>query len=312
MDLFDKKNIKPMLIYEMKEAFDSEDFLYEIKWDGIRVITYIDENSVDIRNKKNKMMLPTLPELAELNKQVKCKCILDCELVVLKGSYPDFYEVQRRSVMTNQMKINIAMKQLPVSLITYDILYYKDHDVLYTPLIERKKLLEEAIIENERLIVSRFIETYGVELYKQVEEKKLEGIVAKRKTSSYWQGKRSKDWIKCKRMFTDDCIVCGYIFKEKNMTSLILGQYDGDKLKYKGHVTLGVTLKKLYQQGFKQIECSPFGYQIKGNEKAIWIEPENVCIIEYMPTDKSSYRQAVFKGFRDDKLASECQLTNLK
>jgi bifunctional non-homologous end joining protein LigD len=244
MDLFESKNIKPMLIYEMKEPFDSEDFLYEIKWDGIRVIAYIDKNTVDIRNKKNKMMLPILPELEELHKQVKFKCILDCELVVLKNGYPDFYEVQRRAIMTNKMKINITMRQLPVSLITYDILYYDNQDVLFTPLIERKKLLEEAVIENDRLIISRYIENYGVELYKQVEEKKLEGIVAKRKTSSYWQGKMSKDWIKCKRMLTEDCIVCGYIFKEKNMTSLILGQYDGNKLRYKGHVTLGVTLKK--------------------------------------------------------------------
>jgi bifunctional non-homologous end joining protein LigD len=253
-------------------------------------------------------MLPILPELNGLEKQVKYKCILDCELVVLKGGMPDFYSVQRRAILTDPLKIDISMKQYPVSLIAYDILYYKDHDLLYTPLIERKKLLEEVIIENERLIMSRYIATYGTELYKQVEIQKLEGIVAKKKSSLYWQGKRSKDWIKCKRMETKDCVVCGYAFKEKNMTSFILGQYNEERLIYKGHVTLGVTFRKLADQEFEEIPTSPFGFIPRGNENAIWIKPKLVCIIEYMPTDSNAFRQPVFKGFRDDKLAIECQI----
>ncbi|WOO35798.1 hypothetical protein R2R35_18630 [Anaerocolumna sp. AGMB13020] len=66
MDLFEEKRVNPMLISEMREAFDSEDYIYEIKWDGIRCITYLDESSTDMRNKRNKMMIPILPELAEL------------------------------------------------------------------------------------------------------------------------------------------------------------------------------------------------------------------------------------------------------
>jgi bifunctional non-homologous end joining protein LigD len=98
------------------------------------------------------------------------------------------------------------------------------------------------------------------------------------------------------------------MFKEKNMTSFILGQYNEERLIYKGHVTLGVTFRKLADQEFEEIPTSPFGFIPRGNENAIWIKPKLVCIIEYMPTDSNAFRQPVFKGFRDDKLAIECQI----
>src|SRR5699024_10389021 len=122
------------------------------------------------------------------------------------------------------------------------------------PLIERKKYLKDVVIENKLIAVSRYIEDDGIQLYKITEEKELEGIVAKKKDSLYWQGKRSKDWIKCKVMSTDDYVVCGYIPKENNMTSLILGQYDNGQLVYKGHVTLGVSLRILNQHKYTIID----------------------------------------------------------
>lgn len=308
MDIFDLKSINPMLIAEMKEAFDSSDYLFEIKWDGIRCISYLDQHT-DMRNKRNKLMIPIFPELTDLYKQVKHKCILDHELVVLKNGFPDFYEVQKRTVMTKPFKIKLEAEKYPASIIAYDILYYKDKDITYLPLIERKKYLEEVVIENKLIAVSRYIENYGVQLFDLVKEQGLEGIVAKKKTSIYWQGKRSKDWIKCKVMSTDDCVVCGYISKENSMSSLVLGQYQGNRLIYKGHVTLGVSLRLLSHEGYKKIDYSPFGYIPNGNLNATWIEPNLVCMIESMPNENEAYRQPVFKGFRDDKLPIECQIS---
>lgn len=309
MDLFDLKSISPMLISEMKEPFDSEDYLYEIKWDGIRCVAFLDENGADLRNKRNKLMLQIIPELRELYKQVKTKCILDGELVVLKGGAPDFFELQRRALMSDPFKIKLAADRFPASYIAYDILYYKDRDLTGLPLIERKKYLDEVVIENNLIAISRYIENSGVQLFELVKKQELEGIVAKKKQSLYWQGKRTKDWIKCKIMASDDCVVCGFIPKENNMTSLVLGQYDGDELVYRGHVTLGVSLRILKQQKVKIIHSSPFGSIPKGNEEATWLEPTLVCIVESMPSDKESFRQPVFKGFRDDKLPKECTIS---
>jgi bifunctional non-homologous end joining protein LigD len=260
MDIFDEKNISPMLISEMKEAFNSPDYIYEIKWDGIRCISFLDE-STDMRNKRNKLMIPLFPELTNLHKHVKVRCILDHELIVMKNGLPDFYEVQKRALMSNPFKIKLASDRFPASIIAYDILYYKDKDLSSLPLMERKKYLADVVIENKLIAVSRYIENNGVKLYELAKEKGLEGIVAKKKDSLYWQGKRTKDWIKCKVMSTDDCVVCGYLQKESNMTSLILGQYnENQELVYRGHVTLGVSLRKLNQYDYKVIDYSPFGY----------------------------------------------------
>ena len=306
MDIFDERKISPMLISEMMDPFDSPDYIYEIKWDGIRCVSYLDDET-DMRNKRNKLMLPLFPELKELYRQIKQRCILDHELVVIKDGKPDFYEVQKRALMTNPFRIKLAADRLPASIIAYDILYYKDKDLTMMPLMERKKYLEEAVNENNSLSVSRYVEDSGIKLFELVKEQELEGIVAKKKNSLYWQGKKSKDWIKCKVMSTDDCVICGYIAKDNNMTSLVLGQYDEfGRLQYKGHVTLGVTMRMLNQHKYKIMDNAPFDHIPKGNEDAVWLLPELVCIVESMPTEKDSFRQPVFRGIRDDKTAAEC------
>ena len=198
MDLFESKNVNPMLIYEMQDAFNSPDYIYEIKFDGIRCIAYLDETSTDLRNKRNRPMLQMIPELTDLYKQVSEKCILDGELIVLKSGAPDFFEIQRRLLMTDPFKIKLTANRFPASLLAYDILYYKNKDITRLPLIERKKYLEDVVAENNLITVSRYIENEGIKLFELAKQQKLEGIVAKRKESPYWQGKRSKDWIKCK------------------------------------------------------------------------------------------------------------------
>jgi len=307
MDIFDNRKINPMLIAKMKDPFDSPDYIFEIKWDGIRCVSYLGTET-DIRNKRNKLMAPIFPELQNLHEQVKVKCILDHELLVLRNGMPEFYEVQKRATMTNPFKIKLSSERYPASIIAYDILYYKDKDITMLPLIERKKYLQDVVIENDIISVSRYIEDNGIMLFDLVKEKGLEGVVAKKKSSLYWQGKRSKDWIKFKVLDSDDCVICGYIIKEKSMTSLILGQYDEDVLVYKGHVTLGVSLRILNQYNYKVIDYSPFGFVPAGNENAVWLAPELVCIVESMPTEKGGFRQPVFKGIREDKTALECQI----
>jgi len=120
-------------------------------------------------------LLPRFPELESLFKGCKQKCILDGELIVLVNGKPDFYEVQRRTVLTDPFKIELAHKKHSAGFVAYDILYYKDKPATDLPLMERKKLLEEVISESDILSKSRYVETNGIAMYKFAEDYNLEG-----------------------------------------------------------------------------------------------------------------------------------------
>ena len=309
MDIFEAKGIKPMLIVEMVEAFDDPDFIFELKLDGERCIAYLDPlQETDLRNKRNIKMINKVPELSQIHKQVKCRCILDGELIVIKDGKPDFTEIQRRSLMSNDFKIHLQSTKYPASFTAFDILYYEDHEVIDLPLIERKRLLESVVIENERLAISRFIEHYGIEFYKIAKQNELEGIVAKRKDGKYSFDKRTRDWIKIKNLLDDDFVICGYIKKDNNVISVVLGQYRNSDLVYKGHVTLGVSSNDFkIMSSTNRLDTPLFQDIPSGNEDAVWIEPIHVCTVKYMiKTASGSMRQPVFKGIRDDKKAIEC------
>lgn len=311
MDIFERKNIKPMLIGEMQEAFDSPDYIYELKLDGERCIAYLDKDGTELRNKRNIKMLVKVPELSEIHEQAKCRCILDGELIVIMNGVPDFFEIQRRSLMSNTFKIQLAASKIPATFTAFDILYYDNREIIDLPLMERKKLLEKTIKENERIAISRYIEEQGVEFFKLAKQNQLEGIVAKKKDSKYYLDKRTKDWIKIKNLKDDDFVVCGYKLKDKGVISLVLGQYYDKILAYKGHVTLGVSTSDFRLiKSIPKIETQPFNDLPSGNDDTVWIEPKLVCTVKYMmKTATGSLRQPVFKGLRPDKAPEECKIT---
>ncbi len=146
-----------------------EYFIYEIKWDGIRCIAYIDDQSTDLRNKRNMSLLSRFPELESLFKGRSRKCILDGKLNVFVNGKPDFYEVQRRTVLTDPFKIQLAYKKYPANFVAYDILYFIDKPITELPLMERKKLLNEVISESDILSKYRYVEANGIAMYKFAE-----------------------------------------------------------------------------------------------------------------------------------------------
>lgn len=296
-----------MLISKQVPAFNSSDYIYELKQDGIRCINYVDENSIDLRNKRDMILTSKFPELSEIYENVKGKAILDGELIVLKNGVPDFYELQRRVMLTDSFKIQLAAKKLPASYVAYDIIYHDGKEVTELPLLERKLLLNSIIEESKRIAISRYIREFGIELYNLTCEQELEGVVAKEINSKYFFDKRSKDWLKIKRMADEDFVICGYILKESSNT-LVLGQYDGNSLIYKGNVTLGVKLDFIEEYDCKRVNESPFTNSPEWSEKVEWLKPELVCVVEYMPNTKDRLRQAVFKGIRDDVMPYDCKV----
>ena len=308
-DLFENRPLSPMLIGEEGAAFDSPDYLYELKLDGIRCVAYLDPKakSVELLNKRALNVTALYPELGDVCRQAKGRCILDGEISVINNGKPDFSEIQRRALMSNRTKVQMAAQRLPVNFTAFDILYMDGKELLDSPLEERKHTLSLAVSDSPTLAVSRTIEGQGIALYNLTEHQGLEGIVAKRMGSLYYPGKRTKDWIKCKNMQDDDFVILGYIHKGSGVTSLVLGQYHAGEIVYKGHVTLGVS-----SEGMQRIEqCgklpAPSCPVPAGNENAVWVRPVLVCTVKYMElTSSGSMRQPVFKGIREDKRPEDC------
>ncbi|MCM1296784.1 MAG: hypothetical protein NC311_14700, partial [Muribaculaceae bacterium] len=184
-DLFKDKNISPMLLHEVKEPFDDKDYIHELKLDGIRCIAYIEPKSVTLQNKRFKDVTNIYPELADMCKCVKKRVILDGELVALSDGKPDFYALQRRSLMGDSFKISLAAKRKLVQFVAYDILYYDGKDLTDKPLMERKAILEKAVTEGHNLSISRFIEEKGIAFFELAKKENLEGIVSKKKDGLY-------------------------------------------------------------------------------------------------------------------------------
>jgi len=301
MDLFDRKGIKPMLLSEQKEPFDSPEFLFELKLDGIRCIAYIDGNGIDLRNKRNFTLLDAFPELLSINAAAKSKCILDGELVIMNQGKPDFEAVRRRAMLTNPMRRGFFAQKHPACFVAFDLLYLSGTELVQRPLFERKKLLAETIESTPELAVSQFIDGQGIAFYRLTQESGLEGIVAKRKTSQYFFDRRSSDWIKLKHIIDEDFIACGYI-RKGNAITLVLGQYRGESLIHKGHVSLGVTWASVRR--FAVTNAPSF---VGMDQEAVWFREPQVCVVAYMErTSSGGMRQPCFKRFRDDKSPKDC------
>lgn len=292
-----------MLIRDQKEAFNDPDFIFELKLDGLRCIAYLDpQQGTDLRNKRNKALVSLYPELIVIHTCVTKKCILDGELVLFKDGAPDFHSMQKRSVMKDPFKIRIAARQAPVSFVAFDILAIGDEVVMQLPLMKRKELLQQYVVDSERIHISRYIEELGIPFYELVEERNLEGVVAKHKESSYRPGKRSSEWIKIKNTNDDDFIVCGYFYQAKDGLTLLLGQYEKNTLVYRGNVSLGVNNLQFLQDYDVQKIDTPLFDSVRHRD-ITWLTPTLVCTINYMyKTEKGALRQPVLKGFRDDKM----------
>lgn len=303
-DLFDEKNISPMLLNEVKEPFDDDNYIYELKFDGIRCVAYVEPKSVTLQNKRFKDLTPLYPELLDICKCVKKRVILDGELVVLTDGKPDFYAVQKRSLMGDKFRISLAAKKNPVQFVAYDILYFDGKDLTDKPLMERKEKLSSVVTEGYNLSVSRWIEKNGVAFFELAKKENLEGIVAKKKDGLYHIGKKTNDWIKIKVMEDEDLFILGYQpYEDGTPKDLILGYYDENgELQCRGKVYLGVSKEEraiILKFAKKNTVNRPWFDKYKNIK---WLRPQLVGTVQYMhETESGGMRQPAWKGLRDDK-----------
>ncbi len=299
MDIFDKKNIKAMQLKEESNPFDSKDYIYEIKFDGIRALIYLDKNTFIIKNRKCYDMTNIYPELESLKDAVgNKKCIFDGEIVVFDNGKPSFSKLQERALLKNKDKINYFKENMPVTFICFDILY-EDKDLRNLTLKERKKILSKYRDKDNFIKTKQFKK--GINLFKEIKKLDLEGIVAKKINSTYYGDLKTDDWIKIKNIKDDEFYIGGYKDdKDSYVASILVGDFIDNKFKFVSKVTLGKNKDEF--KIIKKCKRTKNKFDDFNDNNYIYIEPKLICSICFLErTSNGHLRHPVFKALRQDK-----------
>lgn len=282
------KDIKPMLLGEVREVFDSKEYLYEVKYDGIRVLVFVSKDKVVIRSRYGIDITGLFPEMGVLCKMVKGNVIFDGEIIMLDNNKVSFSKLQKRIHLKNKKNIEFLSKTNPVVFICFDVIY-EGKDLINLSLLERKEVLSN-YRDNDVFIKSTYVIGDGTKLFNAIKKLDMEGIVAKKINSKYLVNERSDNWLKIKNYKSGDFIILGYINKEEShVISLVLGEHLNKKIVYVGKVILGK--KRNLADKILKMKKSKAVVKIKDKD-VIYIKPEIKCLIKYLErTENGLLRQ---------------------
>src|SRR6266481_965970 len=309
--------VEPMLATLTDRPFSDPNWLFEIKWDGVRALARIENDALTLRSRTGVDMDKRYPELASLPDALAARqAILDGEIVALDTlGHSDFELLQER--MHVRAPSESLLSRVPVVYFAFDLLYCDGYDLRETPLLDRKQLLHRLLRTSEQFRYSDHQLEHGKELFGLAEQNGLEGIVAKRADSPY-VGDRSPYWVKLKITKTVDAVVGGWSAPRSAALpfgSLLLGLYQGKKLRFIGHVGSGFDAKKLKEVTSKLKELAapacPFDTVPETNERPSWVSPVLVARVKFSGwTQEHSLRHPVFLALREDARPMDCQLEN--
>lgn len=299
--------VKPMLSTLVKEPFNDDEWLFEIKWDGYRAIASKQKSDVKLYSRNDLDFRDKYPAVAEALRDIKHDVMLDGEIVVTDKDGRSHFEwlqgYDPKGVQEGELYYYV-----------FDLLWYDGHDIRDMPLVERKKLLRSLIPDDSIIRYSDHVEADGEHLFAEIKKQHLEGIMAKKLDSAYKTDVRSKHWLKIKTHERQEVVIGGFTEPRgtrKHIGSLMVGVYNDDgEFIYVGHSGGGIPdaqLKTLHEQ-LKKLErkTSPFSTEPKPNAPVHWVEPKLVCEMEFTEwTSEGSMRHPSFMGLREDKNPKE-------
>jgi bifunctional non-homologous end joining protein LigD len=294
--------VAPMLCTLTKEPLNNSDYLYEIKWDGYRIIAYVNGDSVRMDSRSSLNYTAKYPPIVSALKQLKHKVVLDGEVVVFnERGIPDFDALQLYNG-----------HDTPIQYCVFDILWMDGYDLKGLSLVERKQIVRTLVEDND---VIRFSESFddGIDLYEHALELNLEGIVAKRRDSTYSEGSRGNDWLKTPTRKRQEFVIGGWAESDRGRSfrSLLFGAYNNGRLQWIGRSGGGYKEKEmpgiLKRLKELEVEASPFVNKVLDTKGATihWVKPELVANFEFATWTKSGRirKPATFLGLRKDKKA---------
>ena len=312
--------IAPCLATGGAEPFDDDDWLFEVKWDGVRAVATtvrpgmgtkeFNDGLTRLVSRNGNDITPAYPELAGLWERVLAfNAVLDGEVVALgPDGRPSFGLLQQRMHLRGHDRVERARRATPVSYMVFDLLAIDGRRLVDLPLEERLALLDEVLVPSRAIVRSDAVPGQGRALYAAVEAQGLEGVVAKRRTSRYLPGRRSPDWLKVKVRRTAEVVVGGWLESSAgggDLGSLAVGAWDGEELAYLGRVGTGFDaaererLRRLLERHPRA--TSPFVDQPGDRDGVHHCEPLHVAEVEYAElTGEGRLRAPSYRRLVDD------------
>ena len=307
-----------LTLAESRDApFSSPEWIYELKYDGYRILAARQHGDSRLRSRNGKDFTQLYPEIARAMRALPYDdMILDGELVVLDDDgRPVFQYLQQRFRLRDGADVERSAIERPATLFTFDLLGFEGYDLRGMPLLERKKLLESLVPRMGPVRYADHVPERGLEMYEKVREMRLEGIIAKKVDSKYL-GRRTGHWLKIVVERTADFVVCGFTQPRGGRAgfgALHLALYDGNQLKYTGRVGTGFHGEQLRElrialDAMAQPEPSCTG-AIPSDESTTWVRPEWVVEVRFKEITRDGLLRApVFSRLRDDKQPEACIL----
>ena len=305
--------ITPMSATLANKAPKGEDWVFEIKWDGIRALCFIENGELRIQSRSGNRCERQYPELNVLPHHVSAtQAIIDAEIAVLdERGVSSFALIQPRISNQDANAIAHMARKTTVTLFAFDLLYLDGYDLRKVPLIDRKNLLASILSTDSMIRLSDHFATDGEQMLEAARQQGLEGLIAKCTTSVY-ESRRSRNWLKLKLVSQQEFIICGYTEGERDyFGALVLGLYENGKLVWAGNVGTGFD-NKLLASIHERIERlatskSPFPDHPKVGANVRWVRPDTVCEVKFSNwTRDHRLRAPVFLGLRLDVDAKDC------
>jgi len=292
--------LDPMKAQLVQEPFDNGRWLFEVKWDGIRLVSFIKDGALTLQTRAGRIVDAEYPQLQAITRMVNAKqAVLDGEVVVLdEEGRPSFQLLQNR-----------GKEARPMQYVVFDIIYLDGQSLFKVPLEDRKRLLRNVVRDSDVLKYSEHVLGEGKAFYRAAKQKRLEGIVGKLRDSAYQPGLRGSSWVKIKAINEQEVVIGGFTAprnSRKHFGAVLVGVYDSGQLVYTGHTGGGFDEKTLasVHKLMKPliVKSSPFaGKPPKTNERPTWVRPELVAEVKFAEwTRDGLMRQPVFLGMRED------------
>lgn len=300
--------IRPMLARNgSRSDLERDDFIFEPKIDGIRA-TCVKNDALRLFNRSCRNVTSRYPEFDFADKLQAETCVLDGEIVLYDAAgNPDFTALMQRHLGTGRIRV----LDRAIRYAAFDILRKNGRDLTGLPLVERKDILRQTLETGPHLEFVVYTKD-GHRLWEFIRRRSLEGVIAKRETSLYKPGRRTRNWLKIKAFETLEAIIVGYTSEQKAVSALALAAFEGDTLRFIGKVGTGLSGDdvRMLRALLEPIETEDPPVDVPASYRDIrWVKPEHVCEVRYLEFGKQGMlRNPSFLRLRPDKAPDECRL----